>query len=221
MELITNPDSIKEPGSVLPYTITVPEITACFNVYTISEKIIKRIHGISYHENNHISFDDLVYLQIPHWNFQHEIVIGELVVNKKIYPQILRCMLRLFNACYPIEKMFLIDNYDANDERSMADNNSSAFNYRCIAGTSKLSKHSLGLAIDINPLYNPYLTTINQKPVVLPKESTPYINRECCHPYMIHANDVCVRTFKKEGFEWGGDWSKTKDYQHFDISISC
>ena len=114
--------------------------------------------------------------------------------------------------------MCLVDEYDADDEASMAANNTSAFNYRKIANSNKMSKHSQGLAIDINPQINPYITSYG----IAPKNGKIYKNREVksCQGkyrnYMIHHGDKVYRIFKKYGFRWGGDWKHSKDYQHFE-----
>ena len=113
-----------------------------------------------------------------------------------------------------------MDEYQADDEKSMADNNTSSFNFRTVAGTNRLSKHALGLAIDINPRINPY---INSKGVLTPGNVKIYIVRyvkKCKGKYaryMIQKNSQITKIFKKYGFSWGGDWKYSKDYQHFEM----
>jgi hypothetical protein len=109
-----------------------------------------------------------------------------------------------------------VDAYGADDGRSMADNNSSAFNFRRMVGSSKLSKHSLGRAVDINPRYNPYVKKVGDQLRVEPPEATPYVDRSKKFPYKITADDLCCHLFKAYGFTWGGDWHSLKDYQHFE-----
>jgi hypothetical protein len=99
----------------------------------------------------------------------------------------------------------------------MADNNSSCFNHRFIAGTQKLSKHALGLAIDINPLYNPCVKIDNDKIIVSPEVATPYSDRTKNFYHKISHDDLCYKLFNHYGFNWGGDWESLKDYQHFEI----
>lgn len=116
--------------------------------------------------------------------------------------------------------MRLIDDYQADDEKSMAANNTSSFNFRKVAGTNRLSKHAMGLAIDINPRINPY---INSKGVLAPQNGSVYKERDAkkCKGkyagYMIQKNSRITKIFKKYGFSWGGDWKYSKDYQHFEI----
>ena len=98
----------------------------------------------------------------------------------------------------------------------MSDNNSSCFNYREITGGGKLSKHALGLAIDINPLYNPYVKELPDRLHYEPKNSLPYIDRSKTFPYKIDTADLCYKLFKQYGYTWGGEWKTRKDYQHFE-----
>ena len=123
----------------------------------------------------------------------------------------------LYRNKYPIERMRLIDDYDADDERSMQDNNTSCFNFRAIAGSKKLSKHSRGLAIDINPLYNPCVKRRADGTLsVQPATARQYANRNKKWRYKIDKDDLCHQLFTKHGFKWGGSWRSVKDYQHFE-----
>lgn len=185
----------------------------------ISQEIQKRIVGISYQENDNIALSDLRYIRVLYNGFDGETHIGELIVNQKIESDILEIMKELYENQYPIEKMVLIDEYGAEDEDSMADNNTSAFNYRSINGSTKLSKHSMGLAIDINPRYNPCVRTINGELSVEPANGTAYTDRTQEFPNKITENDLCYRLFKEHGFTWGGSWKSLKDYQHFEKEI--
>ena len=122
----------------------------------------------------------------------------------------------LYKAAYPIERMVLIDEYDADDEASMRANITSAFNFRYASGMKRLSSHSTGMAIDINPLYNPLVKERGGRTLFYPSNAGAYIDRTKCFPYKIEKGDLCVRLFKKYGFSWGGDWKNSKDYQHFE-----
>lgn len=189
-----------------------------FTIEKIPEKIWKKINGNSYKKNETIKPSDLRYLTITYYGFDGKSHKGEMIVNKKIAKKTVAVFKELYKEKYPIEKMVLIDEYDADDEDSMKDNNTCAFNYRTIAGTSKLSNHGLGLAIDINPLYNPYVKVKKGKTIVSPKEGKKYADRGVDCEYMIQKNDICVKTFKKYGFSWGGSWNSVKDYQHFEYT---
>ena len=139
-----------------------------------------------------------------------------MIVNQKIETDILEIMRELYEQKYPIEKMVLVDEYGAEDEKSMEDNNSSAFNYRVIAGSSKLSKHSQGLAIDINPRFNPCVRTSNGELTVEPSNGMEYADRTREFEHKITETDLCYQLFTAHGFQWGGSWNSLKDYQHFE-----
>lgn len=186
----------------------------------ITKKIWKRIKGKSYKSNCTVPKKDLRYLHVLHKDMEGNTLEGEMICNVYIADRLLKIFKKLYKKGYPIEKIRLIDEYDADDEVSMEDNNSSCFNFRFISHTKKVSKHGLGLAVDLNTLYNPYVKTVNGKKVVEPVTGKKYTNREKDFPYKIEKGDLCYRLFKKYGFEWGGDWKNIKDYQHFEMPSS-
>lgn len=179
-------------------------------------KVYERINDCSYRENPHIALSHLRYLRVLHVGFDGETHVGEMIVHEEIAEDVLQIFQKLYEARYPIERMRLVDDYQADDNVSMADNNSSAFNYRYIATTTKLSNHSWGKAVDINPLYNPYIYTAGGQLHVDPEGSQAYVDRSGDCPYMIDHEDLCCRLFLEHGFTWGGDWDGRKDYQHFE-----
>ena len=191
---------------------------AFFSALPISDDIFALMQGRSYKEGCPVAREDLRYLIVLHKDSLGRSLVGEMVVNKDIADDVEAIFKALYDASYPIEKMRLIDHYDADDQASMLDNNSSAFNYRPRAHQSTISKHALGLAIDINPLYNPYcLTTESGALIVEPKEARQYVNRDFESPYKIEKGDLCWTLFRERGFWWGGGWAnRTKDYQHFE-----
>ena len=163
-----------------------------------------------------ISYDDLRYVHIRHYNFEGNPAEGELICNKAIAQDLTEIFYELYCNEYQLEKVLLIDEYDGDDLASMEDNNTSCFNYRPVEGTSSLSKHALGLAIDINPFYNPYITyNKDGSERVSPANASAYADRTASFPYKIDENDLCYQLFKEHGFTWGGHWNSCKDYQHF------
>ena len=189
---------------------------SCFASQTIGEEIFQRMKGKSYKADCTIPLSDLRYLKVLHYNLEGQICLGELVCHKDISNDLLEIFKELYQAHYPIERMVLIDEYNALDEPSMQANNTSCFNFRKVAGTNVLSNHSTGHAIDINPKYNPYVKVRNGKTIYQPKTGKAYINRSGSFPYKIDGNDLCYKIFKKHGFIWGGDWKSVKDFQHFE-----
>lgn len=202
---------------LLPEQINPEAVSAYFMSVPVPDAVFARINGISYHENPHISRDELRYLRVLHYNPAGEICTGEMLCNKQIAADLLDIFQALYNAKYPIARMILVDDYGGDDAASMAANNTSCFNYRVIAGSDALSYHALGLAIDINPLFNPYVTvSADGSEHIEPENSLAYANRDMFFPMKIDHDDLCYRLFTEHGFEWGGDWDTPKDYQHFE-----
>lgn len=191
-------------------------IDNCFQESLIDEKLFHRIYNKSYKADCTVAINDLRYLKVLHYDAHKQIHIGELICHKDISNDLLLIFKELFKASYPIERMVLIDNYNAEDEPSMQANNTTCFNFRKVAGTNTLSNHSTGHAIDINPLYNPYIKRRNGKIIFQPKTAKKYLNRSIDFPYKINKGDLCYQLFKKHGFTWGGEWKSVKDFQHFE-----
>lgn len=185
----------------------------------LNEATKDRINGKSYGEACDVSYEELRYVRILHKGFDDKTYIGELIVNQAIAQDILDIFRELYRLDYPIERMVLVDEYDADDIKSMEANNSSAFNFRFVDGTTRRSLHSDGVAIDINPLYNPYVRMREGKLTVLPENGTDYVDRTKDCPYYIKEGDSCYNAFIKRGFTWGGAWDYSKDYQHFEKKL--
>ncbi|HKL98445.1 MAG TPA: M15 family metallopeptidase, partial [Mobilitalea sp.] len=195
------------------------DLESLFYSEEISEEIKNRINGKSYGEKCDIPYEELRYIRVLYNGFDGKTYIGELIVNRAIVQDIIEIFRELYAINYPIERMVLVDNYEADDIRSMEANNSSAFNYRFIAESSRRSKHSYGIAIDINPLYNPYITEHDGNTTVLPGNAKEYVDRTKDLEYYIQKGDPCYEAFIKRGFTWGGEWKNSKDYQHFEKEL--
>lgn len=165
-----------------------------------------------------ISYDDLCYMNVLYYDFNGEVQTGELICNKKLAQDFVEIFYELYLNEYQIEKIRLVDEYGGDDTASMLDNNTSCFNYRVVDGSTSLSKHAMGCAIDINPFYNPYVVFNKNgsgETYISPEGSEIYADRSQNFPYKIDENDLCYKLFKEHGFTWGGDWNSCKDYQHF------
>ena len=110
------------------------------------------MQGKSYKADCTLPRENLRYIHVLHVGFDNQVHEGELVVNKDIADDVLEIFKELYESGYQIEKVKLVDEYDADDEASMSDNNSSAFNFRFISHTTKISKHGMGMAVDINTI---------------------------------------------------------------------
>ena len=188
----------------------------------LSDNLRRYITGISYpaqqqdSEELEITWDELCYVHILHYDFDGNPTEGELICNKRIAQDLAEIFYELYRNEYQLERVLLIDEYDGDDTASMEDNNTSCFNYRLVEGTTSLSKHALGLAIDINPLYNPYITYNGDgSENIVPAAGEFYADRSASFPYKIDENDLCYKLFTQHGFTWGGNWNNSKDYQHF------
>lgn len=156
-------------------------------------------------------------LYVQHVDAQGETRQGVIVCNRAIAQDLRDIFAELYRQRYPIERIRPISDYDNDDERSMQANNTSCYCYRPVSGTTKLSKHALGMAIDVNPLYNPCVRRRKDGTLqVEPSTGRPYVNRQKPFKYKITQQDLCYRLFLQHGFRWGGNWRTLKDYQHFE-----
>lgn len=194
-----------------------------FYYESLNEGIKKRITGISYPADDstaEINYDDLRYVSVLYYNFDDHEKTGTLICNKAIAQDLVEIFYELYQNNYQIEKIRLIDEYQADDELSMKDNNTSCFNYRTIMSSGKLSQHAYGLAVDINPFYNPYVNYNNDGSLLVsPEGSEYYADREKEFAFKIDKNDLAYSLFTEHGFTWGGNWNSSKDYQHFQKAV--
>ncbi len=186
-----------------------------FYMEPIDEDLKKRITGVSYPEDCPVSLDVLRHLGVRYIDFYDTEQEGELICNERIAQDLLEIFYSLYNQRYPIESIRLVDDYDGDDTKSMVANNTSCFNYRTVEGSNNLSRHALGLAIDVNPLYNPWVNYNGDGTyTVSPEVSAEYVDRTADFAHKIDEEDACYREFDKHNFFWGGHWNNP-DYQHF------
>lgn len=210
------------PGDILP-DINLDNFTDYFSIndIRIDDEIYNRIVGKSYRENSSISLDELKYLQLLHYNFQHEVQVGEMIVNSQIAEDVINIFKELFINEYEIQSIYLVDNYwtgdpVSTDTASIENNNTSCFNYREVTGGSNLSNHAYGCAIDINPQQNPYVWYGDDgSPQWTHSNAAPFVERNTGLDHVITSEDICYTIFSQYGFEWGGNWEDPIDYQHF------
>jgi hypothetical protein len=165
----------------------------------------------SWHPGCPVARRNLRLVTVSHWGFDKHVHPGQLILAASGAAAAVRALHALYDARFPIRRMELVERYGSDDDRSMAADNSSAFNCRLVEGSTSWSAHAYGLAIDINPLENPYL----RGGQVLPPAGRAYLDRRRWHTGMIHAGDRVVRAFAAVGWSWGGAWHSPVDYQHF------
>ena len=187
---------------------------SAFHADTIPTAVKQRMIGNSYPEEGaEIELSELRYLKLLYYDYNGRVRHGEMVCNKAIAADLIAIFKELYKAKYPLASVRLIDDFGGDDERSMAANNSSCFNYRQATNSStKLSAHARGMAVDINPLQNPYV----KGEEVLPESAQEYADRSVDFPHKITDEDLCCKLFRAHGFQWGGAWNSVKDYQHFE-----
>ena len=194
-----------------------------FSYEPLSEEIILRIAGLSYPRDSITNpakditpLQDLRYVKIRYVDFDGKKQNGELICNQKIAQDLVEIFSELYDRQYPLASVRLVDDFGGDDLASMEADSTSCFNFREVTASGgrshKLSLHAYGLAVDLNPLYNPYV----KKGKILPQSAKPYANRKYANPYQIDHEDLAYQLFTAHGFTWGGDWKSLKDYQHFE-----
>ncbi|MDY7101839.1 MAG: M15 family metallopeptidase [Actinomycetota bacterium] len=187
-----------------PPTVSPPLYLSVVSEVTAAEL------GSSWRPGCPVGPENLRTVWVTHHDMAGEVVWGSLVVHRNRAQDVVAVFEQLYDAGFPIARMEPVDVFGASDARSMAANNTSAFNCRTVAGTNRWSEHAYGRAIDINPIQNPWVAG----DVVDPPAGEPYVGRAPA-PGLIRDGDVVVRAFEAAGWGWGGHWSSSKDYQHF------
>jgi poly-gamma-glutamate synthesis protein (capsule biosynthesis protein) len=181
-------------------------------VLAISDAIRGRMAGKSWREEDPRCprISELAYVRVDHVTFDGGIARGELVVAAALAARVVDLLRRLYELGFPIRQLRLVDDFDASDDASMDADNSSAFNFRVVAGTDVLSQHALGRAIDLNPVENPW----RRRDRILPAAGAAFVDRRVVRPGMIVRPGPVVAALDEQGWEWGGDWRHAFDDHH-------
>jgi hypothetical protein len=150
-------------------------------------------------------------VRLSHWGFDGRAHRGALVVNRRVTADVVAVFRRLYDARFPIRRLRPVSAYRGSDGASMAADNTSGFNCRFVSGTRSWSMHAYGLAIDVNPVENPYVSGGRGSPPA----GRRYLDRDEARPGMAVEGGVLVRAFEARGWKWGGRWPGSPDYQHF------
>ena len=181
------------------------------SIAALSPEVRARITNRSWRDDPRCpALDALAYLDVAHVTFDGGVARGELIVAAPLAARAVELFRRLYQLGFPIRQLRLVDDYDANDDASMAADNSSAFNFRVIAGTQLLSQHALGRAIDINPVENPW----RRPDRILPPAGEAFTDRRQVRPGMFVRPGPVVAALDELGWEWGGDWRHAFDDHH-------
>lgn len=161
-------------------------------------------------------------MSVTHWGFDGRRHNGQIVVAQAVLPEVAAFFRHAYELKFPVAKVVpaAAPRYGWDDEKMMADNNSSGFNWRPIAGSREPSMHGKGLAFDINPRQNPYIRysgKSREKKIVQPPHAVWRKNE----PGTLHADHPLVHLMEGFGWQWGGHWTRESgrtDYQHFEKS---
>ena len=210
-------------SSILLSSFSASQLSEQYTFFGMSQQlpqeVCQQMIGRSYKEECPVPLSDLRYISVNHWDYDGYVRVGHMVVHAKLANELLDIFKELFEQKFPIERMELVDQYNADDERSMEANNSSCFCFRANTTTPGIySNHSYGIAIDINPLVNPYVKGER----VLPERGKAYLDRTRVYLGGITdaPDNACYKAFTSRGYEWAGSWPDRQDYQHFSKQIS-
>ncbi|MFT4737760.1 MAG: hypothetical protein ACJAZM_000323 [Cyclobacteriaceae bacterium] len=206
--------------SLLPFAL----MSQAFSIDPISDQLSAEMYDLgTIADDAPLPANRLSVVNIIYVDFEGQDQTGKIVVMDVLASSTLALFKELYDLRFPLAKVKLITAYKGSDDLSMADNNTSAHNFRKVAGTTRLSLHAYGTAIDINPVQNPYILIDQEaaKATFLPPNSTKYANRlveRLGKPRQIGFAEEVVDVFARHGFYWwGGYWDEPIDYQHFQL----
>jgi hypothetical protein len=165
----------------------------------------------SYRAGCPVGPSQLRHLRLSYWGFDGKRHVGSLVVRDRVARDVVAVFRRLYAARFPIRRLRKVDAYRGSDNASMAADNTSGFNCRFVSGTTRWSQHAYGEAIDVNPVENPYV----YRGTARPPAGARYVDRSRARPGMAVSGGLLVRAFAAVGWQWGGVWRGSPDYQHF------
>lgn len=189
-------------------------------VSALPHELAIRMRGTTWRPGCPVPLSDLAFLTLRYWGFDDEVHEGPMVVNEAVAADVVSVFRRLFAAHFRIKRIHLSVRYrgghlDPNDKRDYT----AGFNCRPVITAGRpqprWSDHAYGLAIDVNPMQNPYVTS---QGYVRNNHARRYRDRSLQLPGMIRPGGVVVRAFSAIGWEWGGNWGGDKDYMHFSAS---
>ncbi len=162
-----------------------------------------------------VAADQLSWVQLTFWGFDHERHTGELLVNRSVATDVVSVFHELYRDRFPIEQMTITTKAEQTAPPTGDGNDTSAFDCRPTRGSTSFSQHAYGLAVDVDPFQNPYSKGTPPNRVVLPELASSYLNRSWDRPGMISPGGPVVRAFARIGWGWGGSWHSLKDRMHF------
>ena len=193
--------------------LTNTELAALPTFTATEHAVTEESLGLSWHPGCPVDPVDLRELRILHVGFGGVAILGRLVVHRTATADAIHFFETMYEHRIPIESMTPASEFDGDDIVMMESNNTSGFNCRRVTGGVAWSQHAFGRAIDINPLYNPYVSA----GTVLPATGAEWVDRDRYHPSMLRGGGPLVASVIERGWRWGGQWNSLKDYQHIDL----
>ena len=195
------------PSTVPPATTAPPAFVG--TVSTVTESDLP----YTYRPGCPVGPADLRMLHVSYWGFDNQAHVGTIVVNVDVVQDVLTVFSTLYGERFPIRQMVPEDAVQGSDPASMAADNTSGFNCRAAVapGPPQWSAHAYGEAIDVNTVENPYV----EGGVVQPAAGAAYLDRSNFRPGMAVLGGQLVAAFAAVGWQWGGRWTDSPDYQHF------
>lgn len=191
------PDGLPPAGEAFAATVeTVPEEVAARSTWS---------------PGCPVALEDLRYLTVTFWGFDHQPHTGELLVHERAADPMVEVFRAIYDARFPIEEMRVITTADLDAPPTGDGNTTTGFVCRPTVSSGGWSQHAYGLAVDINPFHNPYA----RDDVVVPELASSYVDRDRHRPGMIQPGDVVTQAFAAIGWGWGGNWRSAKDWMHF------
>ncbi|WP_082930064.1 M15 family metallopeptidase [Mycobacterium sp. 1164966.3] len=206
----SSPSAATSPSAAASPSPSAPPAPVATSVQPVTAADL----GTTWHPGCPVEPEQLRRVDVAYIGFDGQTHHGELIVHEELVPDVIAIFEQLHRMSYPVDKIRTVDHYsEADDELSMEDNNTSAFNCRLIPGSNQWSPHAYGRAIDLNPLINPCLYTGGY---FEPRNAAAYLDRSRTDPGLIHNDDPVVHVFADRGWAWGGYWATDTDYQHFE-----
>ncbi len=195
---------------------TLPDTVAMLPGRGFAAKVVSPAPGrviarSSWQEGCPVAAADLAWLRVTFWGFDAQRHTGELLVHRTVADDLVSVFRTLYRQRFPQEQVVVVRSYNPEAPPTGDGNGTGAFVCRPSTGASYFSQHAYGLAIDVNTFQNPYL----KGEVVLPELASAYLRREAVRPGMVVEAGPVIEAFARIGWEWGGDWNQSKDYQHF------
>ena len=167
--------------------------------------------GSSWREGCPVPLDELRLVLVPHRVAEGRSATGRLILHQEHALPVAEVFVQLHGMGFLIPSLRPAYEFGGDDDAMMRANNTSAFNCRPIAGTGTWSEHAWGRALDLNPLWNPYVRGER----VDPPEGEPFVERQAGRAGTVVPGDAVVAAFREIGWRWGGTWTRAQDYQHF------